>query len=138
MRRLVLITAGLALVIAGCTDDPGASAIGSVTVGTAAPKLPATADWLNAASTDPAAELGGKVTLIHFWRQSCLTCLDTAADIETLQAEFGDSLTVIGVHSPKFPREVDADVVRGAAQRVEYPGLVVNDSDRAIWNDWGI
>ncbi len=138
MRRLIFIAAALALVVAACTEDgrdTAAVSVGTVELGAAAPAFYPDLDWINPADS---VDTSGAVTLVHFWRQSCLTCLETVADIETLQSEFGDALTVIGVHSPKFPREADADGVRRAAQHLEYPGLVVNDPDRAIWSEWGI
>jgi DNA-binding beta-propeller fold protein YncE len=137
VRRLIWIAAAVVLLVAACTDDGGhdtsVDPVGAVGIGTAAPAFSPDLDWVNATG---AVDSSGAVTLVHFWRQSCLSCLETLSDIAGLQAEFGAA--VVGVHSPKFPRETSTDVVRGAVRQLEYPGPVVNDSDRAIWNAWGI
>jgi sugar lactone lactonase YvrE len=45
---------------------------------------------------------------------------------------------VIGVHSPKFPNERDADMVREAVRRYGVRHPVVVDPGRAIWDEWGV
>ena len=48
-----------------------------------------------------------------------------------LEHEFGDSLTVIGVHSAKFPAEEETANLRAAVQRYEISHPVVNDIAQA-------
>jgi hypothetical protein len=42
------------------------------------------------------------------------------------------------VHSPKFPNEQDADMVRQAVRRYGVTHPVVVDPGRAIWDEWGV
>ena len=55
-----------------------------------------------------------------------------------LEHEFGDSLTVVGVHSAKFPAEKETDNLRQAVLRngLEHP--VVNDGEHAVWGDYAV
>jgi hypothetical protein len=45
---------------------------------------------------------------------------------------------VIGVHSPKFPNEQDAEMVRQAVMRYGITHPVVVDPGRDIWDEWGV
>jgi thiol-disulfide isomerase/thioredoxin len=89
--------------------------------------------WLN---SDPLApeDLRGKVVLVDFWTYTCINWLRTLGYVRAWHEEYADhGLVVVGVHTPEFPFEKDADNVRWAAkdQRVEYP--IALDPDYAIW-----
>ena len=45
---------------------------------------------------------------------------------------------VVGVHSPKFPNERDAAMVREAVRRYGVTHPVVVDPGRRIWDEWGV
>ena len=49
-----------------------------------------------------------------------------------------EAFIVIGVHSPKFPNERDADMVRQAVRRYGVTHPVVVDPGRRIWDEWGV
>jgi hypothetical protein len=53
-------------------------------------------------------------------------------------AEFADILTVVGVHSPKFEFEKDANAIRSAVHRhgIEHP--VLNDPEMSTWRAYGV
>lgn len=44
----------------------------------------------------------------------------------------------IGVHSPKFPNERDAEMVRQAVRRYGVTHPVVVDPGRSVWDEWGV
>jgi hypothetical protein len=46
-------------------------------------------------------------------------------------------LSVLGVHSPRFPFTADADAVAAAAERLAVPNPVALDFDYALWHDYG-
>jgi hypothetical protein len=48
-----------------------------------------------------------------------------------------DGFTVVGVHSPEFPFEKDADNVRAAIRQNHLTYPVVQDNDLATWGAWG-
>ena len=89
--------------------------------------------WLN---TQPltAEGLQGKVVLVDFWTYTCINWLRTLAYVRAWAEKYQDrGLVVVGVHTPEFPFEQDADNVRQAAEemRVRYP--IALDSDYAVW-----
>jgi thiol-disulfide isomerase/thioredoxin len=89
--------------------------------------------WLNSPPLK-AEDLRGKVVLIDFWTYTCINWLRTLGYVRAWAMEYEDQgLVVVGVHTPEFPFERDADNVRWAAKnmRVEYP--IALDSDYAVW-----
>jgi thiol-disulfide isomerase/thioredoxin len=89
--------------------------------------------WLNSTPLAP-ADLRGKVVLVDFWTYTCINWLRTLGYVRAWATKYEDrGLVVVGVHTPEFPFERDADNVRWAAKnmRVEYP--VALDSDYAVW-----
>lgn len=50
----------------------------------------------------------------------------------------GEPVVVVGVHSPKFPAERDADLVRDAVRRHGVTHPVVVDPGHAIWDAYGV
>jgi thiol-disulfide isomerase/thioredoxin len=90
-------------------------------------------DWLNSEPLTPEG-LRGKVVLVDFWTYTCINWLRTLGYVRAWHEKYRDQgLVVVGVHTPEFPFERDADNVRWAAkyQRVEYP--IALDPDYAVW-----
>jgi thiol-disulfide isomerase/thioredoxin len=91
------------------------------------------AGWLNSAPLTP-DELRGKVVLVDFWTYTCINWLRTLGYVRAWHEKYRDQgLVVVGVHTPEFPFERDADNVRWAAkfQRVEY--TIALDPEYAVW-----
>jgi thiol-disulfide isomerase/thioredoxin len=89
--------------------------------------------WLNSPPLSQ-ADLRGKVVLVDFWTYTCINWLRTLAYVRAWAERYEEQgLVVIGVHTPEFPFERDADNVRRAveAMAVRYP--VALDSDYAVW-----
>jgi thiol-disulfide isomerase/thioredoxin len=89
--------------------------------------------WLNSAPLAE-ADLSGKVVLVDFWTYTCINWLRTLAYVRAWAERYSDhGLVVVGVHTPEFPFERDADNVRRAAEnmRVEYP--IALDAEYAVW-----
>jgi thiol-disulfide isomerase/thioredoxin len=141
-RRLFIGTAAFALtgtwiatrdsVIQLITDEPfrpsSATALASLGRATA---------WLN---TPPlaAADLRGKVVLVHFSTYTCINWLRTVPYVRAWAGRYKkQGLVVIGVHTPEFTFEEDVNNVRRASQDrgITYPFAV--DNDRAIWRGFG-
>ena len=84
------------------------------------------------------SDLRGKVVLIDFWTYTCINCIRTLPYLEAWQQRYGrDGFTVVGVHSPEFPFEKDADNVQAAIRQNHLTYPVVQDNDLATWNAWG-
>ena len=92
--------------------------------------------WLN---SEPLRMDGlrGKVVLIDFWTYSCINCLRTLPHVRAWDEAYrDDGLVVVGVHTPEFAFERDADNVRRAVRDlgVEYP--VALDNGYGTWTAW--
>lgn len=101
---------------------------------TLAPELIAGGEWFN---SDPLTleSLRGKVVLVDFWTYSCINCIRTLPYLEDWYEKYKDQgFVIIGVHSPEFEFEKEADNVRKAIADfgITYP--VVQDNDFATWN----
>ena len=89
--------------------------------------------WLNSPPLTPAG-LRGKVVLVDFWTYTCINWLRQLPYLRAWAGKYtGHGLVVIGVHTPEFSFEHNADNVRQAARdmMVTYP--VATDNDYAIW-----
>jgi len=97
------------------------------------PSLGGARGWLNSQPLT-AAGLRGKVVLVDFWTYTCINWRRTFPYVRAWSEKYRDQgLVVIGVHSPEFEFEKDADNVRRESKdmRVDYP--IAIDSDHAIW-----
>jgi thiol-disulfide isomerase/thioredoxin len=92
--------------------------------------------WLN---SPPLAlkDLHGKVVLVDFWTYSCINCLRTLPYVRAWAEKYKDhGLVIIGVHTPEFAFEKDADNVRHAVGELGIGNPVALDNDYAIWNSF--
>ena len=89
--------------------------------------------WLSAEPLR-AEDIRGKVVLVNFWTYSCINCLRIIPHVRAWADKYESrGLVVIGVHTPEFAFEKDADNVRKAlvSLGVSYP--VAADNDFRIW-----
>jgi len=103
-----------------------------------APEFPAGLEWIGTAKPLTVKEQRGKVVLLDFWTYCCINCMHVIPDLKRLEAEFGDKLTVIGVHSAKFVNERQSSQIRQAVERYGIAHPVVNDSEFAIWESYAV
>ena len=92
--------------------------------------------WLNSEPLEMDG-LRGKVVLIDFWTYSCINCLRTLPHVRAWDESYrDDGLVVVGVHTPEFAFEREADNVRRAVRDlgVEYP--VALDNGYGTWTAW--
>ena len=108
--------------------------------GTLAPALIPGGEWFNLPAgrqgSQPLtlSQLKGKVVIIDFWTYSCINCQRTLPYLKKWYAEYKDKgLVIIGVHSPEFAFEKDANNVGKAIKDfgITYP--VVQDNNFATW-----
>lgn len=103
-----------------------------------APELRGTA-WLNTERPLSLADLRGKLVLLDFWTYCCINCLHVLEDLKYLEHKYADKpFVVVGVHSPKFTNEDDAESVRQAIVRYGITHPVLLDSGRRTWDAYAV
>jgi cytochrome c biogenesis protein CcdA/thiol-disulfide isomerase/thioredoxin len=105
-----------------------------------APEFTGNDRWFNTRADGPLSldGLRGRVVLIDFWTYTCINCIRTLPYLRAWDRRYRDSgLTIVGVHTPEFAFEREADNVREAiaANRLRYP--VAQDNEYATWSAWG-
>jgi cytochrome c biogenesis protein CcdA/thiol-disulfide isomerase/thioredoxin len=96
--------------------------------------------WFNTPANAPLdlADLRGRVVLIDFWTYTCINCIRTLPYLRAWDGRYRErGLTIVGVHTPEFTFEREAEnVERAIAQnRLRYP--VAQDNEFATWDAWG-
>jgi len=93
--------------------------------------------WLNSPPLT-ADGLRGKVVLADFWTYTCINWIRSLPYVRGWAAKYASQgLVVIGVHTPEFPFEKDADNVRRAVKDMGVGYPVAIDNDYAIWSAFG-
>ena len=89
--------------------------------------------WLNSGPLTR-DDLKGKVVLLDFWTFGCWNCYRSFPWMNDLEKRFADrKLQVIGVHTPEFDHERDADRVREKMREFELHHPVMIDNDSSYW-----
>ena len=103
-----------------------------------AKEFPADLEWVNATRAPQLAELRGRVILLWFWTYDCVNCWSVIPDLRFLEDKYHDGLTVVGVHSPKYPQQVPAEGVLRAVNRHRLRHAVANDPGFRLWQEYGV
>jgi thiol-disulfide isomerase/thioredoxin len=91
--------------------------------------------WLNTGGVELSlADLRGKIVLLDFWTFCCVNCLHVLDELRDLEERYADVLVTIGVHSPKFAHEADADAVAAAVERYAVHHPVLDDPELLTWD----
>ena len=94
--------------------------------------------WLNTAADISLASLRGKVVLLDFWTSGCINCLHVLDELRPLEQQYSDVLVVLGVHSPKFVHEADADALAAAVERYDVHHPVLDDPELQTWQQYAV
>jgi len=94
--------------------------------------------WVNVVDPLSLAALRGRVVILHFWTLACVNCLHVIDELRELEIAFPEELTVVGVHSPKFPHEADHDAVRRAVARHRVNHPVIDDPEMRTWAQYAV
>lgn len=90
--------------------------------------------WLNTGGRALSlADLRGRIVVLDFWTFCCVNCLHVLDELRPLEEKYADSLVLIGVHSPKFEHEADADALAAAVERYAVHHPVLDDPGLATW-----
>ncbi len=101
------------------------------------PEFQGISQWLN---SNPLTiqELKGNVVLIQFWTFSCINCQRTLPYVTKWHDRYASKgLKIIGVHTPEFAFERDANNIKDAMQKhgILYP--VPIDNEFKTWKAYG-
>ena len=90
--------------------------------------------WLNTGGRDVTlADLRGRIVVLDFWTFCCVNCLHVLDELRPLEERYDDALVLVGVHSPKFEHEADADALVAAVERYAVRHPVLDDPDLVTW-----
>jgi len=103
-----------------------------------APELPVTLEWFNTSHPLRITEQRGKVVLLDFWTYCCINCIHILPDLAYLEQKYPTNLTVIGIHSPKFPNECVGQQVQKAINRYHIHHPVAHDPQLTVWQTYNI
>ena len=97
------------------------------------PSLDGATGWLNSPPLTP-EDLRGKVVLASFWTYTCINWLRQLPYLRVWAEKYsGHGLVLIGVHTPEFSFEHNADNVRWATADMGIGYPVATDNDYAVW-----
>lgn len=94
--------------------------------------------WVNTTGPITANDLAGRIILLDFWTYCCINCMHVLPKLAQLEQEFGDQITVIGVHSAKFATEGDTVNIRNAIAKYGIHHPVINDNEFKVWRMFGV
>lgn len=98
----------------------------------------ASGTWIN---SEPLTLTGlsGRVVLVEFWTFGCYNCRNTLPYVNRWHDRYSNKgLTIVGVHSPEFDNEKNAENVRKnvASLGIRFP--VVTDNDYQTWRAYKV
>src|SRR5262245_14784067 len=89
--------------------------------------------WLNSPPLTPEG-LRGRVVLADVWTYTCINWLRTLPYVRAWDAKYREhGLTIVGVHTPEFGFERDADNIVAAARAFGVTWPIAIDSDYGVW-----
>ncbi|MEO7199459.1 MAG: thioredoxin-like domain-containing protein, partial [Dokdonella sp.] len=76
--------------------------------------------------------------LLHFFSYDNVNCWHMLPDLAYLYSSYADGLSIIGVHTPKYPHQQASDNVLKAVNRLGIQHAVVNDAAFELWQRFGV
>lgn len=97
-----------------------------------------TQEWFNTTRPLKTSDLKNRVILLNFWSYDCVDCESTLLKIKRFEQQYGNNLTVIGVHSGNASgKNESSEIIKSILKNnITYP--VVNDINLKIGNDFEI
>ena len=107
-------------------------------ISTAAPPLLPGGRWFNSEPLE-IGDLAGRVALVNFWVHSCSNCHASLPVLRRWRDRFTPAdLEIVGLHTPEFPSDRDAETLGRAIARDGVTWPVVKDNDYATWRAWEV
>jgi thiol-disulfide isomerase/thioredoxin len=112
---------------------PKVENVAASVTGKSLPEFQGISQWLNSAPLK-IADLKGKVVLVQFWTFGCINCQRTLPYIVRWNQQYADrGLKIVGIHTPEFPFERDANNVKKALQQHQITYPVPLDNEFKTW-----
>ena len=104
----------------------------------AVPPFPPGAEWVGAEVSDPTRLTVAGPLLVHFFEFAQLNSIRALPYMLAWRQRYAPhGLSVVGVHSPRFPFTRPARSVGEAARRLRISHPVLVDSEHRAWRDYG-
>jgi len=94
--------------------------------------------WLNVTAPLRLDDLRGRFVLLDFWTFCCINCLQVLPALRRIEESFPDDVVVIGVHTPKFFAEREAENVSAALGRYDIRHPVIHDPNMTLWREYAV
>lgn len=102
-----------------------------------APELPAL-EWVNAREPQSLAALRRRVVLLYFWSYDSVHCINLLAGLRQIENKYHDGLSILGVHTPKYPGQQSGEAVLKAVNRHYVRHPTANDAHWYAWQQYRI
>ena len=102
------------------------------------PDFPRDIEWVNRREPCSLQDLRGRVALLWFWSYDCINCINMLAGLRQLENKYQGRLTVVGMHTPKYPAQQANEAVLKAANRNRVRHPVANDAQWRAWQQYAI
>lgn len=103
-----------------------------------APEFPSPLEWVNTREPRTLVALRRRVVLLYFWSYDCVHCINLQAGLRQLENKYHDGLTILGLHTPKYPAQQSDDAVLKAVNRNYVRHPVANDAHWRAWQQYGV
>lgn len=104
----------------------------------AAVEMPSGLDWVNTDHGPALSTLHGRLVLLYFWTFDSANCFNVLEDVRYLEQKFSDGVSVIGVHTPRYPHQRNHSVVLKTVNRLGLRHPVVSDPGFLLWQQFGV
>jgi thiol-disulfide isomerase/thioredoxin len=94
--------------------------------------------WVNLQRPLAVDELDDRLILLDFWTFCCINCIQALPILNEIHKNYGDKISIIGVHSGKFGNEKTAEPILRAIGRYQINHAVYNDDDFAVWKNFEV
>lgn len=101
-------------------------------------ELPADLGWVNSRAQPSLKALRGNLVVLHFFTSSCLHCMSSFAALRLLAQRYDETLAVLSIHCPKYPREYDNAALQKSVNRAHIRHPVAQDVSFAVWHQFNI
>lgn len=113
---------------------PTSDSVAALSTGRSLPEFQGISQWFNSAPLK-VADLKGSIVLVQFWTFACINCQRTLPYITRWHRQYAArGLKVVGVHTPEFPFERDANNINKALKQHQIAYPVPIDNEYKTWN----